>query len=462
MATAFLFWPSLRLQGLITDRLLSSRNQHLSPTAPNDFNPARRPMQIMNTASDNLRAPDWRNAQFSHGTTPSPFQSSHQAINHAFVHPPLMPLPPPIPLAASLPTKYYDSNGTYYHASHYSAVHSPWGQRTDHCAPGPQQPGPGYYDTQSPVPPTQNNSYQLNKSDSSASTVDLRASQLTTFSQNPTYGLNPLYLGRAQPLNHQHVTHQGGPPTKRHDGEPRGRKRNSPPESQRIQSKDRAEDEPHRLLGPSTPKRGFDRAASRRRQSRPPSEGFLQSAKRISRDLLMPSWKSCREDQHNLAMYRYEDQALKGSPRERETDGQGQVSRPATPPARSPRRPPSSRKHKPQPSAIGGRLSQTTCSKKPGCGHRALPRDYSAQHVSPVQKSTAENTADDPPHARPDSSGFDGQLEISKMNWLLDIWDSMGNPDWERETFALCDLDHCSRCGKYYVPMRTLRHNCRR
>lgn len=47
------------------------------------------------------------------------------------------------------------------------------------------------------------------------------------------------------------------------------------------------------------------------------------------------------------------------------------------------------------------------------------------------------------------------------MNGLLDVWDARGNPGWEEETFALCDLSRCGGCGKYYVPLRTVRHVCR-
>jgi hypothetical protein len=58
-------------------------------------------------------------------------------------------------------------------------------------------------------------------------------------------------------------------------------------------------------------------------------------------------------------------------------------------------------------------------------------------------------------------SDFEGNQDISRMNGLLDVWDARGNPGWEEETFALCDLGRCPKCAKFYVPMRTLRHVCR-
>ncbi|KAI7777771.1 hypothetical protein LA080_003048 [Diaporthe eres] len=70
-----------------------------------------------------------------------------------------MPLPPPIPPAASLPITYYDTNGSLYHASQYRKVHSPWNVNMNHYAPDPQQLQPGYYDTQFSVPTAQDNGY---------------------------------------------------------------------------------------------------------------------------------------------------------------------------------------------------------------------------------------------------------------------------------------------------------------
>lgn len=58
-------------------------------------------------------------------------------------------------------------------------------------------------------------------------------------------------------------------------------------------------------------------------------------------------------------------------------------------------------------------------------------------------------------------SDLEGNKKIAKMNGLLDIWDAKDNPDWEKETFALCDLGHCEKCGKYYVPSMTEQHICR-
>lgn len=269
-------------------------------------------------------------------------------------------------------------------------------------------------------------------------------------------------MWQAPPSHHQDVNDQEGPPTEYHDEEPRGRKRNSRSRSRRIQSKERANDEVHHPLGPSTPKRGFHRAASRRRQSVPPSEKILQSAKRMSRDFLKSPWKSGRDEKNESEKYRYEDQDRVGTYRGRETQEYRQVPRPTTPPARKPRCPSNSRKRKAIPSTHSRRQSEVTFPQSPRRGHRARSRSRSAQQVRPVQTRDTENTTGDRPHSRSDLSDLDGNLEISKMNGLLDIWDSTGNPNWEKETFALCDLENCCRCGKYYVLMRTIRHNCRK
>lgn len=252
------------------------------------------------------------------------------------------------------------------------------------------------------------------------------------------------------------------PPTERHDEEPRGRKRHSRSQSRRLQSKDRARGNAHHPLGPSTPKRGFPPAASRSRQSEQPSEGFLQSAKRISRDFFTSPWNPDRDDKHESAKYRYEDKDLLGSSRGRKSQGHKQVSRPTTPSTRSVRRPSTSRIQDSKPSRHGRRPPQATCPQTPRRSHRAQSRNYSAQPVSPVRTSAAEDSHGGRPRSSSDLSDLDGNKEISKMNGLLDIWDSAGNPNWEEETFALCDLERCRRCGKFYVLMRTLRHNCRR
>lgn len=269
-----------------------------------------------------------------------------------------------------------------------------------------------------------------------------------------------MYLWQAPPSHQQDVNDQEGPPTEPHEEEPRGRKRHSRSQSRRIQSKDRAHNEAHHPLRPSTPKRGFLRAASRRRQSQPPSEKILQSAKRI---LLKSPWKSGHEEKNESEeKYRYEDQDRMGTYPGQETQEHRQSTRPTTPPATNPLCLSTSRKHKARHSTHGRRPSQITCPQSPRRGHRAQSRNHSAQPVSPVQTRVTEDTIGDRPDSKSDLSDLDGNMDISKMNGLLDIWDSTGNPYWEKETFALCDLEHCRRCGKYYVLMRTLRHRCRR
>lgn len=57
-------------------------------------------------------------------------------------------------------------------------------------------------------------------------------------------------------------------------------------------------------------------------------------------------------------------------------------------------------------------------------------------------------------------SGAEWDRKIAQMNGLLDIWDAKGNPKWEEETFALCDLGHCEVCGRFYAPMKPGSHVC--
>lgn len=66
------------------------------------------------------------------------------------------------------------------------------------------------------------------------------------------------------------------------------------------------------------------------------------------------------------------------------------------------------------------------------------------------------------PEPEPELDVLRDDRDISRMNGLLDIWDARGNPDWEEEAFALCDLSRCGWCGRFYAPLRTVRHRCRR
>lgn len=410
-----------------------------------------------------LRSRGWRNPQFQHYMG-SPFHLSHQTTYQTSIPPPPTPLPPQIPFEPSLPISYYDANGHYYHESQYRAVHSPFYENMDRYTPGPQQLQPEYSATQFPAPPAQNDGYQLHqKQDTSEYTVGIRVTQLTNFSRNPAYGANSLYLWQASPPNHQDMNDHAGPLTEPSDEECRGRKRSSRSRSRRVQSEERSEGETNHQLGPSTPKQDFLRATSRRRQSEPPSGGILQSAKQISRDILTSPWKPGRGDKADSEKdHEHGSQNRMGSSRGRRTQEHRQASRPTTPPARSPQRPPSSTKYKIRHPVHSRRPSKATCPQTPRRGHRAQSRSHSAKKVSTVQVGDTEDTTGGRSHSRADLSDLDGNMEISKMDGLLDIWDSAGNPDWEKETFALCDLEHCRRCGKFYVLMRTLRHNCRR
>lgn len=89
---------------------------------------------------------------------------------------------------------------------------------------------------------------------------------------------------------------------------------------------------------------------------------------------------------------------------------------------------------------------------------RAANQPFDTATPTPVSRATSDDSGDG---LQSDMSDYEGNQQILKMNGLLDVWDARGNPRWEEETFALCDLSRCRGCGKYYAPMRTLRHVCR-
>lgn len=182
----------------------------------------------------------------------------------------------------------------------------------------------------------------------------------------------------------------------------------------------------------------------------------------MSRDFLTSPSNPGRDDKNDSEMYPYKGHDRRGSPRPRETREDRPVSRPTAPSTQPPRPPITSRKYKSKVSGHGRRASTPTCPETPNRSHRTQARDCSSRLVSPTRTSSAQDTTGDRPYAMSDLSDLDGNLAISRMDGLLDIWDSTENPNWENETFALCDLEHCRRCGKYYVLMRTLRHNCRK
>lgn len=169
-------WPHVFVWTLITILEGTASQPVCFPAATNLYHPQLQttsiqptgsyvPSSTMNPAFNHRRHRGWRNSQFHHATG-SPFQVSYQTTYQNLSPPPPMPLPPPIPPAASLPITYYDTNGSYYHASQYNAVQSPWNENMGHYAPDPQQLLPGYYDNRFSVPPTQNTGYHLqHKSD---------------------------------------------------------------------------------------------------------------------------------------------------------------------------------------------------------------------------------------------------------------------------------------------------------
>lgn len=60
-----------------------------------------------------------------------------------------------------------------------------------------------------------------------------------------------------------------------------------------------------------------------------------------------------------------------------------------------------------------------------------------------------------------DMSDLEGNRQITRMDGLLDIWDAIGDKNWETQAFNLCGLSRCDRCRKFYAPLRFMPHACR-
>lgn len=95
----------------------------------------------------------------------------------------------------------------------------------------------------------------------------------------------------------------------------------------------------------------------------------------------------------------------------------------------------------------GGDQQQPRPDSRPGPGSR---------RPATGRRDTGKGTSLDS-----DMSDLEGYRQISRMNGLLDIWDAKDNPQWEEQTFALCNLGRCKRCGRFYAPMGTVAHRCR-
>lgn len=281
-------------------------------------------------------------------------------------------------------------------------------------------------------------------------------------SSDPNYDPTPLYSWQAPPSHHQEGEDQEGSPRESPEQEPRGRKRHQRSHGTRVRSEERPRSEPHRSLGPLKPKQGFLQATSRLRRDRPPPDGFTRSAKSASRNLFLPSPRPVRSRKLDLDKYRYDGHDRSGTANPRRGQEHTPVSTPAPPPAGATGTRPTSQGDEQNLSHQNGQASYPTCPETPNHRHRAQSHNHGTQLVSLTQTSPTRNTTGDRPCSRSDSANFNENLEIPRMNGLLDIWDSTGNPNWEKETFALCDLEHCCRCGKYFVLMRTVRHGCRK
>lgn len=93
---------------------------------------------------------------------------------------------------------------------------------------------------------------------------------------------------------------------------------------------------------------------------------------------------------------------------------------------------------------------------------RAFARPgYAHGHDDGEEMTARGGGGGEPPPPDVLSEYLEGDRSISRINGLLDIWDAQDNPTWEEEAFTLCDLRRCRRCGRFYAPMKTVRHRCR-
>ncbi|KAG8162158.1 hypothetical protein KVR01_007923 [Diaporthe batatas] len=361
-----------------------------------------------------LRPRGYQNPQFQPAMT-SHSQPSHRSTYYAFSSPGPITSAGPIPIT-------HDANEFYQQVPHHDRLQFAGNGNTLHYATA-----------------SQNLHYQLQMGDAE-------------------YEPAPRHSWQVPPSHHQGRDDQEGERKHTPDQEPRGRKRHQRSHSTRLRSKERPDSEPHRSLAPLKPKRGFFRAASRLRKTRPPSDGFLRTAERPPADFLAPSHEPGHAPKIDLEKYRYDGHDRYGTAPPRERQAHSPVPTLATPPGRRS----TSRGDRRNASYHKTRVSYSTRAEVPHRAHRAQSRNPSAQLSSLTRTSPTRNTAGDRPYSRSGLTDFDEDVEIPRMNGLLDIWDSTDNPNWEEETFALCDLEHCRRCGKYFVLMRTIGHRCRR
>lgn len=270
--------------------------------------------------------------------------------------------------------------------------------------------------------------------------------------------MNPLYLGQALPQNQQDRNDQESPATGRYSEGPRGRKRHQRPNSRRLHNNNQVDGKEFQNLEPETPTRGVLQNVSRRREGRPPPERILQSATRISREFLASPWKSVRHDEGVPVKHEHNDEDQTSSSRVPRVQGRRPGLTPLSPTSKPFGRSSASKKYKSNPPRHRRRSSQVTNSP---ASHQDR-QSHKTQEASPVHIGDTQDTNKGSSRSVSDLSDLEGNLKISKMNGLLDIWDSTGNPNWDKEVFALCDLGYCNCCRRYYVPLRTLGHVCRR
>lgn len=267
----------------------------------------------------------------------------------------------------------------------------------------------------------------------------------------------------------------------RHQNVPAEKKREEPRPHRRQHSQHPKSSRHHRIpdvkptraTAPTTPRRSSSVTTKLRKQARTPLKSILHSAKRFSRSIFpaargMPCDSSGGDNDGDDEGGCYSDDGHRSvfpTPIRRKTTGLkhdvDRTSSQITPDSRT--------------SASAGDGRGATYMRRCEKNDRGRPRERHLRldHRHPTLREFKGATSTHMPNgndtdggegseaSRSDLSDYEGNQDILKMNGLLDVWDAKGNPRWEEEAFALCDLSRCQACGKYYAPMRTLRHVCR-
>ncbi|KUI65971.1 hypothetical protein VM1G_11450 [Cytospora mali] len=319
--------------------------------------------------------------------------------------------------------------------------------------------GPGVWDLQ-------NGFYGTPFASSSAYGADFCAPE----SHPPgTHGWNQTYMWQMPPQQDREESHLQQCPAAERDREdsraPRRPRSPYRPYSRRSRVSD---EKPAKATAPTTPRRSPVVTASLWHGRRTPLKKVLRSAKMISGTIFPAVRRVVGDSSDDEHVVEEEDGCYSDVDVERKSI-----------PARSSRRTtrPRHGETRVSPSADGMRtpnpsrvLRQLTYVRSPESWERERQSHSQSQKQQPPSRVRSQRAVSTPVTQdvgqehnalQSDMSDFEGNQQILKMNGLLDVWDARGNPNWEEETFALCDLHRCRRCGKYYAPMRTLKHGCK-